>query len=128
MAERADPDGLGKALRRYWDAIKVSEKGKAKSEVEKVVKEIISRVETKDSRFKLGLEYRGSMYEKVKIKEADEFDFDLTITQLTIEEAPKGRPPNTSEGSYIVIAILSTTVLGRKIMHSFCFLEEIKLI
>ena len=103
MAERPGPDptGLDKALRRYWDAIKVSDKGKAKSEVEKVVREIISRVETKDLRFKLGLEYRGSMYEKVKIKEADEFDFDLTITQLTIEEAPKGRPQNATQGSYL---------------------------
>eukprot|EP00795_Rhopilema_esculentum_P011258 gene11258-21447_t len=85
---------LNVILRKFLDGLKTSDMKKSKSEVTDIVKEIITRIETKDSRFKMGLEYRGSVYEKLKINEADEFDFDLPITQLTIDEAPKKRVPD----------------------------------
>ena len=89
---------LNGILRKFLDGLKTSEMKKAKSEVTDIVKEIITRIETKDSRFKMGLAYRGSVYEKLKINEADEFDFDLPIIQLTIDEAPKKRDRDVPSG------------------------------
>jgi len=82
--------GLNEALSKYLDHdLKVSKTGEAKAEIEKVVKDVMGRIESADRRFKMGLEFRGSIYEKLKIKDADEFDFDLPITKLTIDEAPR---------------------------------------
>ena len=88
--------GFNEVLSRYLDHnLKVSKTSEAKVDIERVVKNIMSRVESKDMRFQMGLEYRGSIYEKVKIKEADEFDFDLPLKKLTIDEAPRSGIPNT---------------------------------
>ena len=87
--------GFNEVLSKYLDHnLKVSGTKEAKVDIEKVVRNVMARVESKDPRFKMGLEYRGSIYEKLKIKEADEFDFDLPITALTIEEPPRGGLPN----------------------------------
>lgn len=89
MATSQANAGLNEALSKYLDHnLKVSQMSEAKPVVEKVVKQIMTRIESKDSLFKMNLEYRGSVYEKAKIKEADEFDFDLTITKLTKDEIP----------------------------------------
>ena len=87
--------GLNEALSKYLDHdLKVSKTKEAKPEIEKAVKDIMARIEAADRRFKMGLEFRGSIYEKLKIKDADEFDFDLPITKLAIDEAPRSGLPN----------------------------------
>ena len=108
---------LNDALSKYLDTLKVSNAGPAKAEIEKVVKDIMKRVEAEDSRFKMGLEFRGSMYEKLKIKEANEIDFDLPLTKLTIDEAPRNGLPNTiPQGLFDIFAYCSSHL--RYISHS----------
>lgn len=84
---------LDEILRRYvqqYLTINKSDFGRAKGEVIPVVELIIKKIALKDPRFIMRLEYRGSVYEKVKIKKADEFDFDLPIVPLQLDEAPNG--------------------------------------
>lgn len=86
---------LNDALSKYLDQLKVSYVNEPKAIIEEVVRDIIHRVELKDPRFQMGLEFRGSMYEKAKIKEANEFDFDLPIKNLTVDEAPRKKLSNS---------------------------------
>ena len=92
---------LQELFRRYVHQsleVKKSEFEKAKKEIHPVVKLIVDKVGGYDSRFVMSLEYRGSVYENVKIKEADEFDFDLPIKELRINEGMKGRLHNVPSG------------------------------
>ena len=88
-------------LRRYLQqhlTISKDEFERTKNDILPVVNQIIQKIKAKDSRFDMKLEYRGSVYEKVKIKQANEFDFDLRIQPLQLEqeqinEMEKGVPP-----------------------------------
>ena len=95
------------SLRRYLQqhlTISKDEFERTKNDILPVVNQIIEKIKGKDPRFDMKLEYRGSVYEKVKIKQANEFDFDLRIEQLQLEqeqinEMEKGVPP----GMYSII-------------------------
>ncbi len=94
---------LDQILRRYLQqhlTVVKSEMDRGKEEIIKVVELIMRKVEEKDPRFKMELKFRGSVYEKVKIKKADEFDFDLPITLLAIEDCPRGRMAGVPSGLY----------------------------
>lgn len=78
-------------LRRYSDKIKVSDLDKAKHDVLPVVQDVITKINSKDPRFQIeDIEYAGSVYQKLKIGQADEFDFDLPIRALAIDHAEPG--------------------------------------
>ncbi len=98
MSDKRLDDILRKYLQQHL-TVSNSDMNKAKNEIVPVVEMIIKKVENKDPRFKMKLEYRGSVYEKVKIKGANEFDFDLPIIPLTLEECPrKGRIADIPSG------------------------------
>jgi len=80
-------DDTTKELRKYIEKHKVSKLENAKHDVIPVVKDIVLRVERKDSRFKIGeIEYTGSIYQKLKIDDPDEFDFDLPLNELEVNQ------------------------------------------
>ena len=100
-SDQSPPLQLQELFRRYVHQsleVKKSEFEKAKKEIHPVVKLIVDKIGGYDSRFIMSLEYRGSVYENVKIKEADEFDFDLTIKELRINEGMKGRLHDVPSG------------------------------
>jgi len=74
-------------LRRYVENHMVSNMESAKDDMIPVVKDIAQKIERKDSRFKIGeIEYTGSIYQKLKIDDPDEFDFDLPLLELEIDK------------------------------------------
>ena len=80
-------DETTKELRKYAEKHKVSNLENAKHDVIPVVKDVIQKIERKDRRFKIGeIEYTGSIYQKLKIDDADEFDFDLPVLELEIDQ------------------------------------------
>ena len=80
-------DDTTKELRKYIEKHKVSKLENAKHDVIPVVKDIVLRVERKDSRFKIGeIEYTGSIYQRLKIDDPDEFDFDLPLNELEVNQ------------------------------------------
>ena len=79
----------GKKLRQYEARLKVFNLEDAKAAVVPVVEDIIRRINRKDIRFEFEkIDYTGSIYQKLKIDKPDEFDFDLPIKSLEIENAP----------------------------------------
>eukprot|EP00794_Sanderia_malayensis_P018079 gene18077-19886_t len=90
MSEKRLDDILRRYLQQHL-TISSANLNRAKNEIVPLVEKIMKMVESKDSRFKMRLEHRGSVYEKVKIKGANEFDFDLVIIPLTVDECSKGR-------------------------------------
>ncbi|XP_065070355.1 cyclic GMP-AMP synthase-like receptor 1 isoform X1 [Rhopilema esculentum] len=74
------------ALRSYFARLKVPDMAAAKNDVLPVVNKIVDFIKIKDRRFDMTVETRGSVYEKLKIDEADEFDFDLKLNTLKMEK------------------------------------------
>ena len=73
-----------KELNKYIEKHKVVHLESAKRDVVPVVKEIIQKINKNE---RLGeLEYTGSIYQKLKIDDADEFDFDLPLLELEIDK------------------------------------------
>ena len=91
---------LNAGLRKYLDQLKVSDTETAKKDILPVVDEIRKIIAGKDPRFESGLVFKGSIYEKAKIKSADEFDFELPIPSLRITDAPHCKLPVTSSGKH----------------------------
>ena len=84
-------DNTTKELRKYADKHKVSNLEDAKHDVIPVVQDIVQKIMLKDQRFKiLEIEYSGSIYQRLKIDDPDEFDFDLPLAELEIEQALPG--------------------------------------
>ena len=80
-------DQLTTLVRQYEEKHKVSYAEKAKHDVKPVVETIRDRIGRKDSRFSVDtIDYTGSIYQKVKIDQPDEFDFDFPLSELEIEE------------------------------------------
>ena len=93
---------MNRLLRHYLnDRLQLSQEvsKKAIKDTEPVIKLVLEKVKAKDPRFDMEIKYRGSYYEKVKIKEADEFDIDLCIKSLQVEAPPNGRPQGATAGS-----------------------------
>ena len=79
---------LNALLNRYIDnnvRVKKSSKREALSEWEKPVKRIIDNVARRDNRFQIQeVLPGGSFYERLKVKEADEFDIMLVIKGIEL--------------------------------------------
>lgn len=96
-------------LRRYLQqhlTISKDEFERTKNDILPVVNQIIQKIKEKDQRFNMKLEYRGSVYEKVKIKQANEFDFDLRIQQLQLEQ----EQINDMKKAYLQVCIIKLNV------------------
>ena len=113
---------LNTGLRRYLDKLKVSDTETAKRDILPVVDEIRKIIAERDTRFESGLVFKGSIYEKAKIKSADEFDFELPIPSLRITDAPNCKLPVTSSGEHFFRPKSGrkdcTLQGGRSILHS----------
>lgn len=98
MANQDDSDRrLSKALGDYWCAIKTSRRKDARTEVERYVIEILDRIEAKESRFKMEMVLRDSLFDQTDISEKTcRFDYDLPITQLSIKELATEIPQDTT--------------------------------
>ena len=87
---------LLKELREYAEKHKVSNLENAKHDVIPVVQDVIQKIKSYDSKFKIDeIEYTGSIYQKLKIDDPDEFDFDLPLSELDTEEVS-----NISQGAF----------------------------
>ena len=75
-------------LYKYEAKLKVWDLPAVKKEAEEIVDIILKDVSSSDERFELNEEKRGSAFEKLKIDEPDEFDFDLPILDLETDHAP----------------------------------------
>ena len=74
-------------LRKYLEKHKVSNLEDAKRDVVPVVKDIAKRAERQDQKFRIGeIGFTGSIYQKAKINAPDEFDFDLPLSELEIND------------------------------------------
>ena len=83
-------------LRDYAEKHKVSDLQNAKRDVIPVVKDVVQKIESYDSKFKIGeIEHTGSIYQKLKIDDPDEFDFDLPLKELEIDKVT-----NISQGMF----------------------------
>ena len=72
-----------KELRKYAQKYKESNFENAERDVIPVVRDIAQKIEKKDRRFKIGeIEYTGSIHQKLRIDDTDEFDFNLPLLQL----------------------------------------------
>lgn len=89
---------LNEYVHRYLDTLKVSDTEHAKNVILPVVGQLRQIIADKDPRFNTSFECRGSIYEKAKIRSADEFDYDLPIDELEIRDAPTEVPPGFSKG------------------------------
>ena len=89
---------LNECVHKYLDTLKVSNTERAKNDILPVVDELRETIAKKDARFETSRECRGSIYEKAKIRSADEFDYDLPIEELEIGYAPTEVPPGFSKG------------------------------
>lgn len=94
---------LNTGLRQYLDQLKVSNTEIAKKDILPVVDQIRKIIAQRDQRFESGLVFKGSIYEKAKIKSADEFDFELPIPSLKITDAPNCKLPVTSSGKHFLV-------------------------
>lgn len=76
-------------LRKYEQKLKVFDLDKMKMKVDKLVDRIIEQVRNKEKLFDFVKRKRGSIYEKTKIDCPDEFDFDLIMKLLEIDDPPR---------------------------------------
>ena len=67
-----------------------------REKLEELVTNILTQVEKRDKRFQSTLIHSGSVYEKVKVRQPDEFDFMIRIDSLT--DKPSFRSCDKGEG------------------------------
>ena len=115
------PNDLDRLLRLYLNnRLQVSNDNArvAKDDVTRVVERVVEMVKNFDSKFDMEINYRGSVYEKVKIKEADEFDFDLTIKSLQVESVQVRRPQGIPSGRSILFAFQTNSEGSRAVCRT----------
>ena len=101
----ADCFNTNRLLRDYLNSqlqLQDEDSKTAIQEIKPVIDLVLDKVKAEDSKFDMTHDarmYRGSYYEKVKIKKPDEFDIDLSIKSLEVDILPElKRPPSVTEG------------------------------
>ena len=108
-------EGL-RQLRKYEYKLKVQDMDETKRAVEDIVDNIVDGISAQDEQFALKEEKRGSVYEKLKIDEPDEFDFDLPLVELardTLQQQWYSLPGKIIT-SFVILISSTTFVFGAK--------------
>ena len=91
-----------KELNKYIEKHKVVNLDSAKHDVVPVVKEIIRKINKNE---RLGeVEYTGSIYQKLKIDDADEFDFDVPLLELEIDKIDSHQSQGKSKSLFFELS------------------------
>ena len=100
IKREANPEEFNAALEKYWNHIKPPDnRAVEKHEVEEIVRDVLSLIESKDPRFKMNMFFRGSIYENMNLncaeKSSNDEEFErhhlayyvmLPLKDLEIEE------------------------------------------